>query len=287
MQPVAVPEQMQCAAQQQPALAAKLEAHETWLVRTFGVPIEYRYDTDCRFTPAWLGETPPHRIYFTQGAALDSFLWEWACFLTALTLQGEAIQARGWLPYFGPLSLGAVCELHRQHGFVKVASSRRRQGRDLATVIAKQFRLIQQIPLVLGRTVLHMSLEARLARDFPEINCHVSPLRRKHWDPGAHAKFKEAMTELLPVRIARRWWSVKAARALLLDRLMGTRHEDLFAGFGGGKLARTIADYCRGALAQMPPGGEYEIMRRVGQLARLQDFENPQQVPVTLFRAAP
>jgi hypothetical protein len=127
-QPLAVPEQMQCAAQQHPALAAKLEAHETWLVRTFGVPIEYRYDPRISFKPAWLAAAPRHRIYFTRGAALDSFLWEWACSLTALTLQGEAIQARGWLPYFGELSFGTECELYRKHRFVKVANSRRRNA---------------------------------------------------------------------------------------------------------------------------------------------------------------
>jgi hypothetical protein len=99
-------------------------------------------------------------------------------------------------------------------------------------VITKQFKLIRQIPLILGRTVLHMSMEARMARDFPEINRHVSPLRQEHWDPAAQAQFKEALTKLVPARIARRLWSVKTARALLLDRLIGTRHGDQFAGFG-------------------------------------------------------
>jgi hypothetical protein len=286
-EPIIAPQQMQRAARHKPALTAKLDARETWLVRTFGVPIECRYALQYRCIPAWLAGATHHQFRFTQDVTLDSFLWERACFLTALTLQGEAIQACGWFPYYGVLALDNVRALHRQHGFLKVARSLGRPGRDRERVIARQFKLINRISQVLARTVLHLSLEVRMARDFPEINRHFSPLRHKDWDPVAHAQFEEVLSELLPAKIARCWWSVKAARALLTDRLIGTRRADYFAGLASEELARTIADYCQGAFAQMPPGGEYEIMRRVSRLAGLQDFQNPQPVPVPLFRAAP
>lgn len=281
------PEFLLRAAQFKPALVAKLEAQETWLINTFGVPIECGYAPQYRFIPAWLTGAARHQFFFTRGVTVDSFLWERACFLTALTLQGEAILAHGWIPYYGVLTINQVGQLHRQHGFLKVAQSLFRQGCDREMAIARQVSLINRLTQFLGRTVLHLSLEVRMARDFPEINRHFSPLRYKDSNLVSRAQFNEVIAELLPAKIALRWRAVKTARALLTDRLIGARRADHFADFASEKLARVIANYLQGAFEQMQPGGEHEIMCRVNLLAGLQDFQQPQKVPVALFRTAP
>lgn len=276
-----VPEQMQLAAKQKPALVAQLVASEAWLVKTFGIPIKYRYAPNWKFMSAWQSDSVKHEFHFTAGGTLDDFLWEWSCFLSILTLQGQAVKTHGWLPYVGSLPFEKVRELHFKHGFRKIAMSLcRQEGSELEAVVGNQFLLINQIPQVLGRTIFHMSLAVRIARDFTEISRHGSPASPIDWHPVAGPQFADMITELAPAKIAVRLWSVKVALDLLTDRLNGTRGEDRLAGFGDGALVRTITDYYQAALEKMPPGVEYEMMRRVSHLAGLQEFENAKKLHV-------
>jgi hypothetical protein len=132
---------------------------------------------------------------------------------------------------------------------------------------------------------MEMLAEIRLSRELPGLTPLLSPARDAVWHGFAAPERHELVNRLTPQKIARRWWTMFNALAIVTDRVAGTGYEDLyFKDFAGRKTAREIADYCQNALENMLPGGEHQVMCRASHLAGLQDFQDPQILRVDLKR---
>lgn len=276
-----LPDQMELAARHRPELVTRLQLIEDWLVRTFGHSIEYRYASQVLVEPAWQTGATCHQFYLADGGPVDNMLWEWAYGLLGLKLQGEVIASHRSIPCITQLSWGEIVDLHARNGFVEVAAALCQQGRDWDEVTGQQFDLVAAMPQFMDETILHLNVLARMARDFPEIIRYESRYNQADWDIAANLDIFKRLTELAPPSVATRWWAVKMARGLVIDHLTDSHYADQFEKFDGKHLARTIARCCLKVLP-INAADQISFICRVGCLARLRDFQNPQLMPVCL-----